>query len=88
MKTSVIIKEARQELLDMENRLTKQLAEQSHDTITLDLVRVCSRVSCAIANRDEKGITQIKWRQHNRELKQALKEQDALVIAILRDKRS
>lgn len=54
----------------------------SYKDLAYDLVRVSCRISCAIANRDKKGITQMKWRQHQRELKQALREQHELVVAI------
>lgn len=86
MKTSKVIKQARQELSGVAMRLeilsNAKTCISSYKDLALDLARVCCRVSCAIDNRDEKGITQIKWRQHHRELKRALKEQHEITVQI------
>ncbi|WP_231492189.1 hypothetical protein [Pedobacter sp. Leaf170] len=68
--------------LEMIEKMPEEQGMSSYKDLALDLARVACRVNCAIANRDTKGITQIKWRQHQRELKQALKEQHELIVAI------
>ncbi|MFC4213495.1 hypothetical protein ACFOWA_20040 [Pedobacter lithocola] len=88
MKTSEILNYVKGELEGLANSLEvlKQnpLDESisSYKDLAYDLARISCRVKCAIANRDEKGITQIKWRQHQRELKAALKEQSEITTAI------
>lgn len=68
--------------LEVLNNSTPDMGLSPYKDLAHDLARVACRVNCAIANRDTKGITQIKWRQHQRELKQALREQNELITAI------
>lgn len=88
MKTKELINYVKGELeglansLEVLNNSTPDMGISPYKDLALDLARVSCRVNCAIANRDTKGITQIKWRQHQRELKQALREQNELVTAI------
>ena len=88
MKTSEVLNYVKGELeglahsLEVLNQTTPDTGVSSYKDLARDLARVACRVNCAIANRDQKGITQLKWRQHQRELKQALKEQSEIINAI------
>lgn len=68
--------------LEVLNNSTPDMEISPYKDLACDLARVACRVNCALANRDQKGIKQIKWRQHQRELKQALREQHELIAAI------
>ena len=88
MLTSQMIREMKDELSCIQVAPTTPCEISSYKDLAWDIAQVSCRVSCAIANRDEKGITQIKWRMHQRELKRALKEQRELIPAIFQNESS
>ena len=89
MKTSEVLNYVKGELeglahsLEVLNQTTPDTGVSSYKDLAFDLARVACRINCAIANRDKKGISQVKWRKHQRELKEALKDQFELSLSIL-----